>query len=45
MTDAGAEIADAATDRRRQIGQRVDQRRRVRGPGRVERRHAVEDPP
>ena len=45
MADAGAEIADAATDRPREIGQRVDQRGRVRGAGGVELRHAVEDPP
>ena len=34
MADAGAEIADAATDRPRQLGQRVDQRGRVRRAGR-----------
>ena len=45
MADAGAEIANAAADRPRQLRQRVDQRRRVRGPGGVELRHAVEDPP
>ncbi len=45
MADAGAEIADAAAGRPREIGQRVDQRGRVRGAGGVELRHAVEDPP
>ena len=45
MSDAGAEIANAATDRPRQLRQRVDQRHRVRRPGGVELRHAVEDPP
>ena len=45
VADAGAEIADAATDRPREIDQRVDQRSRVRRARGVELRHAVEHPP